>query len=65
MLLSLHSLYLIITVMTLGLKSHDLYGVPNEINDDDDDDGHATTRTFEAIVKECGISSQVPMNVNS
>ena len=38
MLLSLHSLYLIITVMTLGLKSHDLYGVPNEINDDDDDD---------------------------
>ena len=36
-LLSLHSLYLIITVMTLGLKSHDLYGVPNEINDDDDE----------------------------
>ena len=27
----------IITVMTLGLKSHVQYGVPNEINDDDDD----------------------------
>ena len=35
-LLSLHSLYFIITVTTLGLKSHDQYGVPNEINDDDD-----------------------------